>query len=539
MAISSSDSKKTDGLTPEDDQAQSPALGLIGWARWTWRQLTSMRTALILLLMLAAAAVPGSLYPQRSADPNGVSQFFDNNPELAKVLDAVQLFDVYSSAWFSAIYILLFISLIGCVIPRSIVHAKNLVAEPVVTPKNLSRMPAYLGTKLVKSKHSDVLAAAEELLMKSGYRVAVREDSNGVKSVSAERGYLRETGNLVFHIALIGVLFAVGLGGGYSYSGQRVLVEGETFVNNLAGYDSFSPGAFFKPEMLTPFAVTLDKFEVKFDLQNQTNIGTPLDFRATVSSRVPTSDGSANTRQSVIRVNEPLELPGSKIYLTGNGYAPVITIRDRDGAVAFSGPTEFLPQDKNYTSLGVIKVPDAAGAQFGILAFFYPTKSELSTGAKTSIYPDPIDPLLTMNVYVGDLGLDSGVPKNVFELDVKSLKQVAGGKSGVKGLELVPGATVKLPQNLGTVTFDGVKRFASLDVSYNPGGIWVLAFALLALAGVTLSLTVPRRRVWVAVKSGELQVAALARGDDPGLEKVIAEITAKLTGEESEGKSVD
>lgn len=498
-----------------------------------------MRTALILLLMLAAAAVPGSLYPQRSADPNGVSQFFDNNPELAKVLDAVQLFDVYTSAWFSAIYILLFISLIGCVIPRSIVHAKNLVAEPVVTPKNLSRMPAYLATKLAKSKHADALAAAEELLKKSGYRVAVREDSNGVKSVSAERGYLRETGNLVFHIALIGVLFAVGLGGGYSYSGQRVLVEGETFVNNLAGYDSFSPGAFFKPEMLTPFAVTLDKFEVNFDLQNQTNIGTPLDFRATVSSKLPNGDGSAKTEQSVIRVNEPLELPGSKIYLTGNGYAPVITIRDRDGAVAFSGPTEFLPQDKNYTSLGVIKVPDAAGAQFGILAFFYPTKSELSTGAKTSIYPDPIDPLLTMNVYVGDLGLDSGVPKNVFELDVKSLKQVAGGKSGVKGLELVPGATAKLPQNLGTVTFEGVKRFASLDVSYNPGGIWVLAFALLALGGVTLSLTVPRRRVWVAMNDGELQVAALARGDDPALEKVIAEIAAQLTGEDSEGKSVE
>ena len=524
---------------PQEGRVESPALGLVGWARWTWRQLTSMRTALILLLMLAAAAVPGSIYPQRSADPNGVSLFFDNNPELAKVLDAVQLFDVYTSAWFSAIYILLFISLIGCVIPRTIVHAKNLASEPVVTPTNLSRMPAYLATKLDKAKHADALSAAERLLRKSGYRVAVREDAKGVKSISAERGYLRETGNLVFHIALIGVLFAVGLGGGYSYSGQRVLVEGETFVNNLAGYDSFSPGAFFKPEMLTPLAVTLDKFEVKFDLQNQTNIGTPLDFSASVTSKVPNADGSSTSAQSVIRVNEPLELPGSKVYLTGNGYAPVITIRDRNGDVAFSGPTEFLPQDKNYTSLGVIKVPDAAGSQFGILSFFYPTQSDLTTGAKTSIYPDPIDPLLTMNVYVGDLGLDSGVPKNVFELDVKSLKQVAGGKSGVKGLELVPGQTAKLPQNLGTVTFEGVKRFASLDVSYNPGGIWVLVFALLALAGVTLSLTVPRRRVWVAVKSGELQVAALARGDDPALEKVIAEITAELTGAESEGKSVD
>ena len=519
------------------DEIQSPALGVLGWARWIWRQLTSMRTALILLLMLAAAAVPGSIYPQRSADPNGVTAFFKNNPDLAKVLDAIQMFDVYTSVWFSAIYILLFISLIGCVIPRTFVHAKNMREEPVDTPTNLKRMPAFLEVDLGSNQSAELIAAAEKLLRKARYRVALRADKSGLNSVSAERGYLRETGNLVFHIALIGVLFAVGIGGGYSYSGQRVVVEGETFVNNLAGYDSFSPGAFFKPEMLTPFSMTLDKFEVKFDLQNQTNIGTPLDFRANVTSRLQNPDGSTTDKQSVIRVNEPLEMPSAHVYLTGNGYAPVVTIRDKNGNVAFSGPTEFLPQDKNYTSLGVIKVPDGAGPQFGILSFFYPTQDKLTTGARTSIYPDPIDPLLTMNVYVGDLGLDSGVPKNVFELDISKMRQVAGGKSGVKGLELVPGQTVKLPQDLGTVTFDGIKRFASLDVSYNPGGIWVLFFALLALAGVTLSLIVPRRRVWVAVRDGKLQVAALARGDDPSLEKVIADIAAELTGVETKGSN--
>ena len=52
-----------------------PALGITGWLRWAWRQLTSMRTALVLLLFLAIAAVPGSLFPQRSADPNGVIQW--------------------------------------------------------------------------------------------------------------------------------------------------------------------------------------------------------------------------------------------------------------------------------------------------------------------------------------------------------------------------------------------------------------------------------------------------------------------------------
>ena len=500
-----------------DGEIATPELSLAGWSRWTWRQLTSMRTALLLLLLLAIAAVPGSVFPQRSADPNGVTQYFDNNPQLAPILDAIQLFDVYTSVWFSAIYILLFISLIGCVVPRTGVHANNLRSTPPAAPKLFSRMPAHASVK--SAAKTDFAHRAEMLLRKQGYRVV----RNG-KAVSAERGYLRETGNLVFHFSLIGVLLAVGIGGGTSFSGQRVLVEGETFVNNLAAYDSFSPGTFFNESMLVPFSVSLDRFEVDFDLKNRTNVGTPLDFRAFVSSRLAPE---APAERGVIRVNEPLAMPGANLYLTGNGYAPHITIRDADGNITYAGASPFLPQSPTYTSLGVIKVPDVE-KQFGIISFFYPTVDTLSTGALTSIYPAPIDPLLTMNVYVGDLGLDGGVPQNVYALDTSKMKQVAGGKSGVKGLRLELGQTAELPQGLGTVTFDSIKRFASLDVSYNPGGLWVLIFALLALAGVTTSLLVPRRRVWVRNTTDGFEVAALARGDDPILEKVVSDIAAEL-----------
>lgn len=487
-----------------------------------------MRTALFLLLLLAIAAVPGSVFPQRSADPNGVTTYFDENPALAPILDSIQLFDVYSSVWFSAIYILLFISLIGCVLPRTALHFKALRANPPATPKIMSRMPAHLSVKLVKN--AAVVDNAFKILRKQGYRV-IRENN----SVAAERGYLRETGNLVFHFSLVGVLIAVGIGGGVSYNGQRVLVEGETFVNNLASYDSFSPGTFFSENELVPFAVSLNELQVDFDIKNPTNIGTPLDFRAYVDATIPNEAGAPSKKSGVIRVNEPMELPNANIYLTGNGYAPKITVRDKDGNVTYSGITAFLPQSSTYTSLGVIKVPDAP-EQFGMVAFFYPTVDELETGALTSLYPAPIDPLLTMNVYVGDLGLDGGVPKNVYALDTTNMTQVAGGKSGVKGLRLQVGDTAKLPGELGTVTFDELKRFASLDVSYNPGGLWVLVFALLALAGVMTSLLVPRRRVWVRKTEAGFEVAALARGDDPILEKVVSELAAELKMTAKEAK---
>lgn len=507
---------------PQGDEILQPKLGPLGWLRWVWSQVTSMRTALMLLLLLAVAAVPGSLLPQRSADPNGVTTYFQQNPQSAAWLDKLQLFDVYTSFWFSSIYLLLFISLIGCVIPRIRHHWDALRSQPIDLPRNLSRFPAYL--KRVSKSASALEKFASEL---KSMRFRVRVTKTGI---SAEKGYLRETGNLLFHVSLLGVLISVAIGGATSFSGQRVLVEGDTFVNNLAGYDSFSPGAWFDESSLQPFSVKLEKFEAIFDLRNKTNVGTPLDFIASVSTK---NTPDATAKKGTIKVNYPLEAPGANIYLTGNGYAPELTFRDPDGNVSFSGPVVFMAQDANYTSLGVIKLPDAKPQQFGVISFFYPTKAELKTGALTSGYPAPVNPVVSMNVYVGNLGLDNGIPSNAFELSVHGLKQVAGGKSGTKAIVLdTIGKTVELPNGLGSVTWDGLKRYASLDIVYNPIQNWVLFFVVLGFSGLFTGLLIPRRRIFVRKTDTGYEIAAMAKNDDSRLQGIIEE----LSGVVSKGK---
>ncbi|HYP73611.1 MAG TPA: cytochrome c biogenesis protein ResB, partial [Microbacterium sp.] len=418
-----------------------PQLGLVGWLRWGWRQLTSMRTALVLLLLLAIAAIPGSIVPQRTADPNGVAQYKTNNPDLYPILDGLQLFDVYSSVWFSAIYILLFISLIGCVIPRTKHHYKALKALPPRTPARLSRLDDHaevvrtLPEGAVPTPTPDAAGAApgasgrvgpaeaaaaravdlaQTQLRKAGYRVQRYDGARGMASVSAERGYLRETGNLVFHAALVGVLVSVGVGGGLTYTGQGVIVTGDNFVNSLGlgGYASFNPGRFVDTESLSPYAVTLDSFDINYVPVGEPGQGQAGDFAANVTVTRPGGDA----QDGVIRVNHPLDVDGDRIYLMGNGYAPTITIRDADGDVVFREDVEFLPQDANMTSLGVVKVPDGLPEQMGLVGFFYPSAASLHSGAMTSAFGDLLNPVLTLDVYVGDLGIDDGTPRSVYAL---------------------------------------------------------------------------------------------------------------------------
>ncbi|WP_311258898.1 cytochrome c biogenesis protein ResB [Microbacterium sp. WCS2018Hpa-9] len=543
--MSSTTERSSDPLRPSDhvdgeESITQPRLGFVGWLRWGWRQLTSMRTALILLLVLAIAAIPGSIFPQRMADPNGVTQWERDNPDLFPVLDGLKLFDVYLSPWFSAIYLLLFASLVGCVIPRIRHHAKALQARPPRTPARLKRLADFRAVERTSTDPTADAAATIDIATKQlkalGYRVE-RYDSGRTASVSAERGYWRESGNLLFHLALVGVLITVGVGGGFAYTGQRVLVEGETFANTLLDYDSMNRGRFVSDGALAPYSMRLDSFDVTYQPFGEPGSGQAGDFSANV-----TVQENGEERTGSVKVNEPLGVADDNVFLLGNGYAPTITVRDPDGEVVFTNSTPFLPQDNNMTSLGVIKIPDGLSEQVGLVGFFYPTTGVLDTGAFFSGFGDLTNPTLTLDVYTGDLGINEGIPRSVYVLDTTGMTKVTGRTTDLESIELVPGETADLPNGMGTVTFEdespagasdasqSVKRFASLQIHRDASGPWVLGFALLALGGLMLALFIPRRRVWVKATGQDgvvaLEYAGLARGEDPTLATAVDDLVA-------------
>ena len=514
--------------------APPPPLGAVGLLRWTWRQLTSMRVALMLLMLLAVVAVPGSLLPQRPQDPPAVARYLQENPTLGPWLDRLGFFDVFASVWFSAVYLLLFVSLIGCIVPRVAVYARALASPPPRVPSRFDRFRARAEETTDLAPDVVVVAARQALVGRvrvlPRFRVRAGTEVDGAHTVSAERGYLREAGNIVFHLALVGLLVSVATGHLLHYRGQAIVVEGRGFANAVTDYDTFSSGTGFDPRTLVPFTMTLDRFTAEF-----TEDARARDFIAEVTVRSPEHTEPEQTR---IRVNEPLTLGGARIYLQGNGYAPQVEVRDAAGEVAFAGAVPFLPEDAVYTSRGVIKVPDvSAGDQIGIAGYLLPTAVVTPVGAG-SVHPQPDNPLLVLTVWAGDLGLDTGVPQNVYELDTEQMTQVTGEDGEPVTLLVEPGQTVDLPSGLGTFTWEGLPRFVALDLRHDPALGWVLGFALAAVTGLVASLFTPRRRVWLRVREvdGRTHVsgAALARGDDLGLSAELSRVMAAATGRDEE-----
>ncbi len=497
---------------------------LFALTRNTWRALTSMGTALVLLFLLALGAVPGALLPQRSLNAGKVADYLAEHPLIGPWLDRLQAFNVFGSFWFTAIYTLLFVSLVGCLTPRMIEHARSMRATPVPAPRNLARLPKH-ATATIAGEPDQLAAAMADRLR--GWRKVIRRGET--IEISAEKGYLREFGNLVFHFSLVGLLVAVAAGKLFGYEGNVVVIAdgGPGFCSaSPAAFDSFRAGNTVDGTSLYPICLRVKDFDARYLVNGQaTSFAADIDYQA---GRDLANDSWRGYR---LEVNHPLRIGGNRVYLQGHGYAPTFTVTFPDGQTRTS-TVQWRPDNpRTLLSSGVVRIDPPAGAypdagerrqhQIAIQGLLAPTE-QLEGTLLSSSFPALIAPAVAVDIYSGDTGLDTGRPQSLYSLDPHLIEQHR--LTRVKRVNLRVGDSVRVDQGpaAGTVVrFDGAVPFVNLQVSHDPGQIWVLVFAIAMMAGLVVSLLVRRRRVWVRLTPApagtvNVELGGLARTDNSG-----------------------
>lgn len=519
-----------------------------------WHWLTSMRTALVLLFLLAIAAIPGALLPQRSLNEENVTEYIANNGRLAEIYDKLQLFDVFSSVWFVAIFVLLTISLVGCILPRTWDHWKAMNTPPTRAPKNLHRLPLH-ATGVSDKPLDEVATDARRLLTKwhvSEYQPS--EDRAGAFSLAAERGYGREVANLLFHLGLVGMLITIAAGRLVYYEGQVIVVtesgnyetpeitQNTEFCNtSTANFDSFRAGALFDGTGLTTFCFDAHDFSADYLPNGQAEMFTSNISWAAGDDILTPKDQWEDYQ---LKVNHPLRIEGDRIYLQGHGYAPSFTVTWPDGE-SRTQTIQWRPDDPTFfLSSGVMRFDPPAGMypdlyerrqnQIAIQGLFAPTAQWDGEQGEllTSQYPAMRDPAVAIDIYRGDAGLDTGRAQSIFSLDPSLMH--SGQLQKIERVNLSQGDSVTLDDGT-VVTFDGASEFANYQISRDPFQPWVLVTATIMLASLVGSLVIKRRRIWVRLRPAAdgttlVELGGLARTDRAGWGSEFEAIHRELLG---------
>jgi cytochrome c biogenesis protein len=519
-----------------------------------WRTLRSMRTALVLLCLLAAAAAVGSLLPQIPNSPERVASYRIAHPGLGDFFARAGFFDVFGSWWFALILALLFVSLVACLIPRSRAMIRSIRQRPIQA-REIDAFPQYREFS-APGEPMAVAATARTVLRRHGYRVAVSEDGRGV---AAEKGALREAGSLIFHWAFVLLLVSVIVGKGTGYVGHATIVEGATFTDAAYNYGGDLRTGRFSSGGHTGIGIRLIDFADAFRQS-----GVPMDFSSKVELLNP--DGTP-AREASVTINHPVSFGGVRIFQYGFGWAPVITVRD-DGRTVYDGPVvmgQNAPEDVNPLTVpwvGFIKL-STQRPQVAIQLELYPDSVAYVSGLLSGT-PQPMTganaPFMRYVVWQG-----KEIDPSLSSLDTRFMRRVASGGIGqgwtvdlgsgcVESREVstrlppeVAGAVCPADAGPATVTmsFPELKQYSRLQISRDTTVPFVLAAAILILAGLIAAMYSSRRKVWVRAEARDggsvLQVGgfALQRKDRfeeafPKLVDDLAAATARASTEPRE-----
>jgi cytochrome c biogenesis protein ResB len=413
-----------------------------------WHQYTRMRTAIYFLIGILAIVLVGTFVPQQfTSSDQKVSAFLAAHPNLNDLFSHIglPLTSVFVSPLFYVLLASLYIALLSCVLTRG----RALVMR---TLRGYPRSPQYWG----------------------------------------------EWGSWLFHTSFFLLVVAVVWGKATGFDGIMTITEGQTLAETPASYDTLQEGMLFNGHH-SGYVVRLNSFRAPL----QAN-GMPSDF----VSNMTLFDGGRPAVTKDVRVNEFLGYKGIDFYQQDYGWAPHMVVRNPAGEVVSDSDVQMISDDKT-ASMGVLKVPDfnytlpgqAAPTQIGAKLVLYPDAQALPQvgGAGNALNfayaPGSAaanNPVLEVQLFVGDLGLNSGASQDVFTLNTGGMTPYYSGAAAF-ALPLHQTTTLQLPAANNrtaafTISFPDLRQFSLLHVKEDNGVPLVYATFILTMTGLLTKL---------------------------------------------------
>ena len=251
--------------------------------------LFSMKTAIVLLLLLILACVAGSLISQGQP----ASYYRELWPGLpGEVVLALKLDDVFHSVWFAALTGLLCLNLLGC----------NLIHLPALR-RNWKRLRGE--EALAEWDHTGrwLLPEDPEPLFRALHfsRTESLEGPEGEEERYAVKGKAGIFGPWLTHLGLLVIIAGFSLGQIFTQTTSVYGVPGQT-----------------KPIGDTGYSLSIDSFDIALredDTVDQYTAGLTV-----------TEDGTGRSISGKASVNHPLSLFGMKFYQNSTGFAATVSV---------------------------------------------------------------------------------------------------------------------------------------------------------------------------------------------------------------------
>lgn len=440
-----------------------------------WHTLTSVRLALILILLIALGTLAGTLLDQVPAsvasDPTAYSHWLDNAHTkygaFTTIMDKAQLFHVFGSIWYRGLIALLVASIVVCTINRW-PSIRSQVFRPRVRMNPAYFDRARIGASFNVSLNTPVAAAAvKKGLRSAGYRT-VTDDGESV-AMYADRFRLSRLGTFITHLSLVLILVGAIMGTLFGWKdNQFIVAEGATQQVPLA----------------KNISVKLQQFEDQWYPSGQ-----PKDYASTL---VIYNHGKV-VKTGTTRVNSPLTYDGIAFNQSFYGQTAELEVKNSSGKdiINQSIPLAWTSASGN-RPVGWVDLPSGDKAYI--------------VGPEPGTYDQAVP--------LGSVRLELYGPDNNL-LDIQDLPRLQDVQS-----------------NGMTFRFLREGRFTGLKLVKDPGVNLVWIASGLMVAGLIMVFWFPHRRLWALITphaggGTEVRLAAASQRD-LGLEKDFEQVTAKV-----------